>query len=245
LPADPPEDQQTDDGDRDDDEPDRARGTALILAGLVAAACIAIPAIATVRSETDSANTGLAGGGGTPGGRAAAQWIGDHAPADAAVMTIGPSMANIVQFYGDRSADGLSVSPNPLHRNPTDRSIGNANAALRAGKYQYVVWDAYSAARSPNFGTRAEQLVQRFGGQPVDVQRGTFRGKPDQPLVIVYELPNATATSPTARPAVAQPSRAVLYAGYAVMFVIAAGIGVVALVRERTGGRRTPAAKDT
>ena len=34
-------------------------------------------------------------------------------------MTIGPSMANIVQFYGHRKAYGLSVSPNPLHRNPS------------------------------------------------------------------------------------------------------------------------------
>ena len=34
-------------------------------------------------------------------------------------MTIGPSMANLVQFYGRRQAYGLSVSPNPLNRNPS------------------------------------------------------------------------------------------------------------------------------
>jgi 4-amino-4-deoxy-L-arabinose transferase-like glycosyltransferase len=218
----------------------RARGVALGLAALVAAACIVIPAVITVRSQTESANSGLAGDGGTPGARAAAQWIGEHAPLDAAVMTIGPSMANIVQFYGNRQADGLSVSPNPLHRNPTYHAIVNANAALRAGQYQYVVWDAYSAARSPNFGTRAEQLVQRFGGQPVDVQRGTFRGRSDQSLVVVYELTPSHAATPTARPAVSQPSRSVLYAGYAVAFVIALAIGVSALV----GERRTRPAKD-
>ena len=34
-------------------------------------------------------------------------------------MTIGPSMANLVQYYGHRKAYGLSVSPNPLNRNPS------------------------------------------------------------------------------------------------------------------------------
>jgi 4-amino-4-deoxy-L-arabinose transferase-like glycosyltransferase len=219
---------------------DRARVVAVGLAVLVAAVCILLPAFISVRSVTRSANSGLAGDGGTPGARAAAQWIGEHAPIDAAVMTIGPSMANIVQFYGHRPADGLSVSPNPLHRNPTYHPIVNANAALHEGKYQYVVWDAYSARRSPNFGTRAEQLVQRFGGQPVDVQRGTFRGQPDQPLVVVYELTPSHAATPSARPAVVQPSRAVLYAGYGVAFVIALGISVAAVASER----RTRPAKD-
>lgn len=213
--------------------PGRVRGMAVVLAGLIAAACIVIPAVITVRSEMRSANTGLAGAGGTPGGRAAAQWIGEHAPLGAAVMTIGPSMANIIQFYGGRPADALSVSPNPLHRNPTYHAIVNANAALRDGQYRYVVWDAYSAARSPNFGRRAVQLVQRFGGQPVDVQRGTFRGTEHQPLVVVYELADARAAAPSARPAVVQPTRAVLYGGYALVFVFAVGVGVAAVVRER------------
>lgn len=211
------------------------------LAALIAAACVLVPAVTTVRAEVQSANSGLAGAGGTPGGRAAAQWIGEHAPTDAAVMTIGPSMANIIQFYGHRSADALSVSPNPLHRNPTYHAIVNANAALRNGEYQYVVWDAYSAARSPNFGTRSEQLVQQFRGVPVDVQRGTFRGEPNQALVIIYQLTASHITAAPSRPAIAQPSRAVLYGGYALVFVIAVAISVAVMMRET----RPRATKDT
>jgi hypothetical protein len=101
-------------------------------------------------------------------------------------MTIGPSMANLIQYYSGRRSDGLSVSPNPLHRNPTYHAIVNADALLKAGDYQYIVWDAYSQSRSPMFGDRAKVLVDRFNGHVVHVERGTFRGKSDQPLVVVY-----------------------------------------------------------
>lgn len=218
--------------------PGLSRFVMLGVAALVATACIAIPAVTTIRGEIDSANSGLAGGGGTPGGRAAAQWIGANAPPGAVVMTIGPSMANIVQFYGDRAADALSVSPNPLHRNPTYHAIANANAALRNGDYQYIVWDAYSAARSPNFGTRAEQLIQRFGGRAVDVQRGTFRGRPDQVLVVVYRVTRGSAAAAgsgvaPARPAVARADRVTLYGGYAAALAVATAAGIFAVIGTR------------
>ena len=65
-------------------------------------------------------------------------------------------MANIIQFYGHRQAYGLSVSPNPLHRNPSyDRST-TRTCELRNGDIQYLVWDSFSAARSPSF---SEQLL--------------------------------------------------------------------------------------
>ena len=64
-------------------------------------------------------------------------------------MTIGPSMANLVQYYGHRRAYGLSVSPNPLNRNPSYEPLPNPDQALRDNEIQYVVWDTFSASRSP------------------------------------------------------------------------------------------------
>src|SRR5262249_36181328 len=61
----------------------------------------------------------VAGSGGVPGGREMGEWIEAHVPAGAQFLAIGPSMANIIQFYGHRKAYGLAVSPNPLHRNPS------------------------------------------------------------------------------------------------------------------------------
>ena len=52
-------------------------------------------------------------------------WVKANVPEGATFMTIGPSMANIVQFYGHRKAYGLSISPNPLRRNPSYDPLDN------------------------------------------------------------------------------------------------------------------------
>ena len=49
------------------------------------------------------------------------------------MLTLGPSMANIIQYYGHRKTFGLSVSPNPLHRNPAYPPVVNPDFALRDG----------------------------------------------------------------------------------------------------------------
>lgn len=76
-----------------------------------------MPSWQMVQPSTDG--TFLAGTGGVVGGREAGHWVRENVPQGATMMTIGPSMANILQFYGHRKAYGLSVSPNPLHRNPS------------------------------------------------------------------------------------------------------------------------------
>ena len=60
-------------------------------------------------------------------------------------MTIGPSMANILEYYGHRPAQGLSVSTDPFHRNPAYTPIYNPDPSVRNGQFSYLVWDAYSA----------------------------------------------------------------------------------------------------
>ena len=51
----------------------------------------------------------LAGAGALPGGREAGRWVSNHVPTGAQMMAIGPSMANVLEFYGDRKVWGLSV----------------------------------------------------------------------------------------------------------------------------------------
>ncbi|MGH8862916.1 MAG: ArnT family glycosyltransferase [Jatrophihabitantaceae bacterium] len=146
---------------------------------------LAVPAVLAVARP---ATSGLAGAGGLPGGREVGRWVDQHVPEGAHLITIGPSMGNVIQFYSGRRCDALSVSPNPLHRNPTYRPIVNADAALAAGTYQYVVWDAYSAGRSSHFAARAFTLARRFDGHKVYTQFGDFHGRHHQPLVIIFEV---------------------------------------------------------
>ena len=158
------------------------------LTASVAIACLASLLVPSVRSLVSPGSTTLAGAGGTPGGREAGEWVAAHVPQGAQFMTIGPSMANLLQFYGGHRGDGLSVSPNPLHRNPSYYPILNADSALRSGTYQYVVWDAYSAQRSPTFAAKALELARRFHGRMVHVERAAFGGKSDQPVVVIYQV---------------------------------------------------------
>ena len=131
--------------------------------------------------------TGLAGSGGIPGGRETGKWVGAHTPEGTVVMTLGPSMANIILYYGHRKAYGLSVSPNPLHRNPSYDPIPNPDYALRHGDMQYVVWDAWSAQRSSHFSEVLKSLARRFHGVIVHqefIQTPSGR----RPVIIVYEV---------------------------------------------------------
>jgi hypothetical protein len=145
---------------------------------------LAVPSIAGVASPNTS---GLAGAGGLPGGREVGEWVDAHVPTGSHLMTIGPSMANVIQYYSGRRCDALSVSPNPLHRNPTYRPIFNADVELKDGNYEYVVWDVYSAGRSPHFAERALELAHRFGGHIRYVQSGEINGT-NRPIVIIYEV---------------------------------------------------------
>lgn len=134
----------------------------------------------------------LAGSGGVPGGREAGQWLRENTPSGATLMTIGPSMANILQFYGQRRALGLSVSPNPLHRNPAYQAIRNPDFDLRTGEIQYLVWDAYSAARSSFFSEKILGYAERYDGRVVHLETIGVRSPAGEvvetPVIIIYEV---------------------------------------------------------
>jgi 4-amino-4-deoxy-L-arabinose transferase-like glycosyltransferase len=159
-----------------------------VAAGVVVS--LAVPAYGRV--DPAPTRTFLAGTGGLAGGREAGVWIRDHVPVDSKLLSIGPSMANVLQFYSRRRLSALSVSTNPSSRNPSYLPVPNPDQAVRSGQYQYVVWDSYTANRTPFFTAKAQALIDKFHGVavftatvPVKAESGALV---EQPVVIIYEV---------------------------------------------------------
>jgi hypothetical protein len=158
----------------------------------VAIVCATLLIATLARIDAPDDGSALAGSGGLPAGREAGEWIEANVPDGSAVMTIGPSMANLVQFYGHRRAYGLSVSPNPLNRNPSYEPLPNPDQALRDSEVQYVVWDTFSAGRSEKFSRRLLRYAERYNGRAVHVEAlaaSTASGRrAERPAIVVYEV---------------------------------------------------------
>jgi hypothetical protein len=127
----------------------------------------------------------LAGSGGLPHAREAALWIKENTPKGSIFMTIGPSMGNIIKFYGNREALGLSVSPNPMKRNPAYIPIINPDQKIRNGEIHYIVYDMYS--RSSFFRDKLLGYVDKYGAIPIFT---SYHNDKDvlKPAIIVYEV---------------------------------------------------------
>ena len=121
-----------------------ARATAVVFT--VVAISLVVPSWSSINTESRSSS--LAGSGGLPAGRETGRWVRTTFPKASQMLAIGPSMANVLEFYGNRKVWGLSVSSNPRHRNPVYQPVTNPDLVIREGTIQYVVWDAYSADRS-------------------------------------------------------------------------------------------------
>jgi hypothetical protein len=84
------------------------------------------------------------------------------------------------------------VSPNPLHRNPSYEPLHNPDSLIRSNELQYVVWDSFSAARSPFFARSIRRFADRFNGRTVHSETVTVRsagGQPvKRPLITIYEV---------------------------------------------------------
>lgn len=144
------------------------------------------------RIQPETSSLFLAGTGGIPGGREAGLWINQNTPLGAQFMTIGPSMANIVEFYGERAALGLAVNPNPLHRNPAYDPILNPDAQLRNTNIQYIVWDSYSSGRTSFFANKLVEYVKKYNGRVVHMESITVKDSlgnlVSQPVIIIFEV---------------------------------------------------------
>lgn len=159
---------------------------------LVILTVVPLAASSWARVAPSESATFLAGSGGVPGGREVGLWIAENVPDGATFLTIGPSMANIVKYYARQRAFGLSVSPNPLHRNPSYEPVDNPDYQLRIGEIQYLVWDSFSAGRSDFFSERLLRYVERFHGRAVHTETVSVRGPTgatvETPVIIVYEV---------------------------------------------------------
>jgi hypothetical protein len=164
------------------------------LPGTIFAAIIALTlfSISWGRILPAQSDTFLAGSGGIPGGREMGHWIAENVPEDATFMTIGPSMGNILQFYGHRQAYGLSVSPNPLHRNPSYQPVHNPDFQIRQGELQYLVWDSFSAGRTSFFSEKLLWYAKKYNGRVIHTQTITVStpegAQVEKPVIIIYEV---------------------------------------------------------
>jgi len=133
----------------------------------------------------------LAGTGGLPGGRDTGRWIAAHAPGGARLLAAGPSIANVLEFYGGHEVGALSVSTDPRNRNPVYRPVGNPDRAVRTGQYQYLVWDSFTADRSPYYAAEISKLIDKYHGVAVYTATLTVsarRGPAAVPVIVVYEV---------------------------------------------------------
>jgi 4-amino-4-deoxy-L-arabinose transferase-like glycosyltransferase len=157
-------------------------------AAVLAAASVAYPTWQRIRPSTS--DTFLAGSGGVPGGRELGRWISANVPQGGELLAIGPSMANIVEFYGHRRAWGLSVGPNPLRRNPAYDPLPNPDLAIRTNQVQYLVWDAFSASRTPFFTAKLLSYARRYHGRVLHTESvPVAQNDPTRvrkPLIVVY-----------------------------------------------------------
>ncbi|MFI6821596.1 glycosyltransferase family 39 protein [Micromonospora sp. NPDC050187] len=156
-------------------------------------AAVAVVAVSLLWPSWNAVNhagrtTFLAGSGGVPGGREAGRWLAANTPEGSVILTVGPSMANIVRYYGSRQSYGLSVSPNPLHRNPSYTPLQNPDASMRANDLHYVVWDSFSARRSTYFSERLLTLVRRYHGRVVHTEYVDGSDRTPVPVIIIYEV---------------------------------------------------------
>ena len=170
------------------------------IAGARAFAALVIPIVlvmslaptTTAAVLNTSARGSLAGTGGLPGGREAGQWIRENVPIGATFMTIGPTMSNIIQFYGHRHSLALSVSPNPQRRNPAYDPILNPDRSIQTLEIHYAAFDIWSAERSPFFANTLRRYLTKYNGRLVYEQHATVRhadGSTGEDVVIqLYEL---------------------------------------------------------
>jgi hypothetical protein len=169
--------------------------------GIGSIGLVATPATAILATDSDQSTPSstlpagaqfTAGTGGLEASRPVGNWVRRNTLPEARFLTIGPSFANIIEFYGGRHASALSVSPNPLHRNPTYVPVLNPDLDVRTNVVQYLVYDSYSAGRTPFFAHRLMSFVHKYNGILVyaDYQRadGTDGSTGKVPVVLIYEV---------------------------------------------------------
>ncbi|HEX6678379.1 MAG TPA: glycosyltransferase family 39 protein [Actinomycetes bacterium] len=172
--------------------PRRAGAAGSVARGLAVVVLLASLGVASWARVSSAGSTSfLAGSGGVPGGREAGRWLQANTPPGSRLLTIGPSMSNILAFYGHRRGYGLSVSPNPLRRNPAYEPVQNPDLLIRSGEVQYLVWDSFTAARTPFFTDHLLRYVRRYHGRAVHTETVAVRQggvTVAKPVIVIYRV---------------------------------------------------------
>jgi hypothetical protein len=170
----------------------RHRWRAPAAVGLAAVVALSLAVASWGRIHPPTTGQFLAGSGGVPGGREAGHWVEANVPQGSEMLAVGPSMANILEFYGHRKVYGLSVSSNPLRRNPVYEAVTNPDLLIRHNDIQYVVWDSFSASRSHFFANKILSYVRRYNGRVEHTEAITVRtgGGLDvrKPVIVIYSV---------------------------------------------------------
>ena len=83
------------------------------------------------------------------------------------------------------------MSPNHLHRNPAYDPVHNPDLLIRRGDIQYLVWDSFTAGRTPFFTQHLLGYVRRYHGRVVHTETVTVRrgGQSTvQPIIVIYQV---------------------------------------------------------
>jgi hypothetical protein len=153
----------------------------LVLSTLAVTVSLLVPT--WQRIEPSNTGTYLAGTGGLPGAREAGRWVRANIPEHAELLAVGPSMANVIQFYGERRVYAMSVSPDPANRNPAYVPVPNPDLAVRQGRFRYLIWDSYTANRSPLFADKITALAKKYNGVLVFSSTISVRSPDGQPVL--------------------------------------------------------------
>jgi hypothetical protein len=86
----------------------------------------------------------------------------------------------------------LSVSPNPLRRNPAYDPILNPDRAVQTLQIHYAAFDVWSAVRSPFFSGTLRRYITKYHGRLVYEQHASVRDLDgtvhDQVVIQIYQL---------------------------------------------------------
>lgn len=168
----------------------RLSAAGAVLVALAVALSLALPSAARITAAPKGSF--LAGSGGLPGGREAGRWVRDHVPGGARLLAAGPSVANVLQFYGGKPVSALSVSVNRLSRNPSYTPVPNPDRSLRDGEFQYLVWDSYTAHRAPFYGAKIKKLVDKYHGATVYTSAvrvpASATDPTPVPVIVIYQV---------------------------------------------------------
>jgi hypothetical protein len=69
--------------------------------------------------------------------------------------------------------------------------VHNPDLLIRGGDVQYLVWDSFTAARTPFFTERLLRYVRRYHGHVVHTETVPVRRAGEvtrQPIIVVYQV---------------------------------------------------------